>query len=60
MHFRSYDGMVVLVRSKGSGLPAGLGLMVYVPRSRIIPATQIEFHFPAPVFASDPVSQACR
>ena len=41
MHFRSYHDMVELVRRKAPDLPADIGLVVYVPRSGIIPATQI-------------------
>jgi uncharacterized HAD superfamily protein len=53
MHFRSYHDMVALVRRKAPGLPADIGLVVYVPRSGIIPATQIALQRNLPVLSLD-------
>jgi uncharacterized HAD superfamily protein len=53
MHFRSYHDMVHLVRRKAPSLPADIGLVVYVPRSGIIPATQIALQRNLPVVSLD-------
>ncbi|MEN8721601.1 MAG: phosphoribosyltransferase [Alphaproteobacteria bacterium] len=41
MNFRSYNDLAHLVKQQTPHLPQDIGLVVYVPRSGIIPATQI-------------------
>jgi uncharacterized HAD superfamily protein len=58
MQFRSYHDMVHLVRRKATGLPADIGLVVYVPRSGIIPATLIALQRNLPILSLEAFLEA--
>lgn len=53
MHFRSYGDLTQLVRRNIPRLPGDIDLVVYLPRSGIIPAAQIALHRNLPILSLD-------